>query len=87
MPHSASKSQASPIHDLPIIAGLVCGHPDCGALFSDLDDSIVHADNCHAGTLVVNTCAIQEVIDVAGEVNLVLVRGEPDQDGEWFPNR
>jgi hypothetical protein len=67
---------ASPVQVLPTLAGLICGHANCGVLFSDLDDAIVHADDLHAGTLVVETCTVREVMSGPGQVNLMRALGD-----------
>jgi hypothetical protein len=67
---------------MPTHAGLICGHTNCDALFSDIEDSVAHANDCHAGTYVVNTCGVREVINASGQVELLLVLNEPEKDGE-----
>jgi hypothetical protein len=63
-----------PIPNVPILAGLVCDHANCGSLFSDMDDSSVHAVEFHAGVVKASTCAIQEVVSESGVKNLRLVQ-------------
>ena len=68
----------STLHTLPAIAtvfaGLVCGHADCGALFSNIEASTTHAKEKHSGIVLANTCGVREVLNAAsGEVELALV--------------
>src|SRR5438876_12302722 len=72
----------APVHVLPALAGLICGHSNCSALFSDLDKSISHAEECHSGNHVVKTCSIQEVKNESGDTTLVLVSEELEQTGQ-----
>ena len=61
---------------------LHCGHTDCVAFFSDLDDSTSHVDIADTGVMVVNTCDILEVTDETGKTKLVKVS---DKLGECAP--
>ena len=71
-----------------MFTGLACGHTNCDALFSDLDDAVSHANGSHAGVLMANTCTIQEEVNLAtGEVKLVRVLDEPRQNSESTMNR
>jgi hypothetical protein len=67
-----------PIIGIPVLAGLICRHANCGAVFSKLDDSDSHAKTTHAGTVLVETCAIQELESANGS-EVVLVLDEPGQ--------
>jgi hypothetical protein len=64
----------------------MCGHANCGALFTELEDSNSHARQHHAGVALANTCALREVEDVSGKVELVLVV-EGSEQGQWFPTQ
>jgi carbonic anhydrase len=72
------KPPVTPIPGLPVLAGLICGHANCGAVFSDLDDFNSHAQQSHAGTVLTKTCALQELEDASGKVELVLVVDESE---------
>jgi hypothetical protein len=67
---------ANPIQCLSTFAGLACSHADCDAIFSNLDNSISHADTSHAGSMLVKTCDVVEVTDGTGETKLVRVSEE-----------
>jgi hypothetical protein len=71
-------AMSSLVDDLPVNgpatqAGISCRHSQCHAVFSDLDDATAHANECHDGHLMVDTCVIREVTNAAGEIELVLV--------------
>jgi hypothetical protein len=76
---SPRKFPVKPIQGLPVLAGLVCVHANCGALFSDMEGSNSHAETCHAGKAMANTCAIQELENASGGVELLLVVEELEQ--------
>jgi carbonic anhydrase len=81
MASSPQHFPVTPVPGLPVLAGLLCGHTNCGALFSDLDDFNSHAEQSHAGAILANTCAIQELENSSGQVELVLVVDESEDDG------
>lgn len=62
-----------------LISGLRCGHADCYALFSTLEDSEEHALRAHSGNVAAVTCNIQEKKLASGQVQLCRVL---DKDGE-----
>jgi hypothetical protein len=62
-----------PVNGPATQAGLSCRHGQCHAVFSDLDDATAHANECHDGQPMVDTCVIREVTNAVGETELVLV--------------
>jgi len=68
----------------PGMTGLRCGHGDCYALFSTLDDSEEHAVRAHSGDEVVASCNIYERLLESGEARLYRVL---DEDGEQVIQR
>ena len=72
----ALTSQSS---DSPVLAGLLCGHERCDALFTDIEDYELHAAELHDGVVLAKTCAVREVVDSCGTRELALV---PD-DGQF----
>ena len=83
MSSTAAISPTLPIEGIQTLAGLICGHGECRVLFSNLDDSISHANEFHGGQLVVNTCDVREHANAAGEIELVLV-SESQPVGKLF---
>lgn len=78
-----SKIPVVPSPDIPVCTGLMCAHPNCFALFLNLDDSEVHAIEAHAGEVVAVSCAISEHQLENGEVELLRIL---DKDGEHRNN-
>jgi hypothetical protein len=79
---SLPESPVSPIPGLPVLAGLICGHVNCETLFSDLEDALSHAQLRHAGTVLADTCSIQELENESGSKELVLVRDDLEKTGK-----
>jgi hypothetical protein len=66
-----------------MISGLMCTHPNCFALFLNLDDSETHAFDAHAGKVMAVTCAISEHHLENGDIELLRVL---DEIGERLEN-
>ena len=66
-----------------VIAGLVCTHDNCFALFSTLDDSEAHAIAVHAGQVAAITCGIYEHQLENGKTKLYRVLSL-EESGEHF---
>jgi hypothetical protein len=62
--------------DLPVLSGLVCTYPECGALFFDLEECDIHAKTVHLGAMAALSCAVQEVHTDSGHVKLTRVYDE-----------
>lgn len=67
----------------PTFSGLMCAHPYCFTLFSNLDDSEAHGNEAHAGKMVTVSCAVSEHQLANGEIKLLRVL---DKDGERLEN-
>ncbi|KAL6297748.1 hypothetical protein BKA93DRAFT_831284 [Sparassis latifolia] len=77
----APSAPTAPIEGIQVQGGLKCNHPDCGALFSDIQASELHADVAHSGVVQASSCAIQELQIAAGKTELLLVYDESDDNG------
>lgn len=77
MPHSPR----NPVEGIAIRAGLLCSHPKCNSFFATLEDSNGHAREHHSGVVQAITCAVQELQNTSGEVELLLVRDTPGELG------
>jgi len=79
MPPTFSRVAVVATPGITVISGLRCGHADCYALFSTLEDSEEHALKAHSGIVVAATCNIQEKMLESGQLQLCRVL---DEDGE-----
>ena len=79
-----SKIPVAAIPGISIISGLMCTHADCGALFSNLEDSETHAVKAHAGMVDGETCGIYEHVSKSGKIKLYRVL---DENGEQAPQK
>ena len=82
MAPSFSKIPIPAIPGISVISGLMCTHADCGALFSNLEDSETHTVKAHAGMVNIETCGIYEHTSKSGKIKLYLVL---DENGEQAP--
>jgi hypothetical protein len=71
-----SKVPVAAMPNIPVISGLMCSHPDCYALFSNLEDSEAHAIAIHAGKVAAVTCGIYESPLKNGKIRLYRVLDE-----------
>ena len=83
MAPSFSKTPVALIADIPVISGLMCTHPNCGALFSNLEDSEAHAIKVHAWKVAAATCGIYEALSKKGKIRLHRV---VEESGERVKN-
>ena len=77
-----SKVPIAAIPGISVISGLMCTHADCGALFSNLEDSESHSVKAHAGKVDPITCGIYEHVSKSGGIRLYRVL---DENGEQAP--
>ena len=82
-----SKIPVAPIPGVLFISGLMCSHPDCFALFSNLEDSQEHAVMAHAGKMAAVTCGIYECPLKSGEVRLYRVLDENGKQNSYLRKR
>ena len=79
-----SKFPIPAIPGISVISGLMCTHADCGALFSNLEDSEAHIVEAHAKKVDPITCGIYEHVSKSGEIQLYRVL---DENGEQAPQK
>lgn len=79
---SLLKSPVIPVPGLPVLAGLMCSYPSCGALFSDFEKLAAHAQEHHSGISMAITCAVQELRSASGAARLLHVLEESGGFGE-----
>jgi hypothetical protein len=83
-----------PVVALPgmhVISGLMCGHENCYALFTNLEDSEEHANSLHDGELRAVTSGIYEHDTDSGKKKLFRVLngddGEYDAKMKWMTEK
>ena len=79
-----SKIPIAAIPSFSVVSGLMCTYADCGALFSNLEDSEAHTVEAHAGKGDIITCGIYEHVSKYGGIRLYRVL---DEDGELSPKK
>ena len=79
-----SKIPIAAIPGISVISDLMCTHADCGALFSNLEDSEAHIVESHAGEVDPITCGIYEHVSKSGGTRLYRVL---DENGEQAPHK
>jgi hypothetical protein len=76
-----SKIPVLAIPGMHVISGLMCGHRNCYALFTNLEDSEEHANSLHDGKFRAVTCGIYEHDTDSGKKTLFrILNGD---DGEY----